>query len=257
MPKVSLTVLGSSAGMPQSGRANSGYVLAVDGKLIQFDCGGGVSASFRRAGLKPEQIESIIISHCHPDHISELPLYVQMLYMAERIEPLQIYLPEEAIPAVKEYFRACYLMPEKLPFEIDFVAIPTESNINLGDITIKPIPNRHLQGYRQLIEEYALENKMQSYSYRINIDNKSILYSADLGLEDDLFPHLENINLLVVESTHIDLEHLLKEAMTRGVGQIVLTHFTESYDTEQALTLARKIGFDNLLIACDGMQIDI
>lgn len=257
MPKVSLTVLGSSAGMPQAGRANSGYLLAVDERLIQFDCGGGVSASLCRAGFIPENVERIIISHTHPDHISDLPLYVQMLYLTGRLNPLQIHLPEEAVSQIKEYFRACYLMPEKLPFEIDFVSIPNESDIDLDGITIKPIPNRHLQGYRPIIKEYTLENKMQSYSYRIDIDDKSILYSADLGLEEDLFPYLEKIDLLVVESTHIDLKHLLEAATAYGVGRVVLTHFIESYDTEQALILARKTGFDNLLIARDGMRIEI
>jgi len=97
MSNVTFTILGSSAGMPQPLRGNSGYVLDVDGRLFQFDCGGGVSRAFRSAGFDPLQVDGIVISHTHPDHIGDLPLYIQMEYLAGRTELLTIHLPEEAL----------------------------------------------------------------------------------------------------------------------------------------------------------------
>jgi ribonuclease BN (tRNA processing enzyme) len=244
--------------MPHPDRINSGYVLDVDERLIQFDCGGGISHSFRRAGFDPLAVERFIISHTHPDHISDLPLYVQMIYLAGRVQgSLIIHLPAEAIDPITEYFRTLYLMPEKLPFTIEFVPIKDGEIIDLDEISIRPILNNHLKGNRQLVEEHDLANRMECFSFLIRIGEKSIIYSADLGSEHDISGHLKDIDLLVVESTHIDVEHLLLTTIDNNVGRIVLTHFNEDYDVDQALTMAQKMGVTNLSIAEDGMRIEL
>jgi len=257
MSKIAFTILGSSAGMPQPARINSGYVLEVDGRLILFDCGGGVSAAFRRAGFDPLAMERIFISHTHPDHISDLPLYIQVQYLANRREKIYIHLPAEVIDPLKGYFRALYLLPEKLPFEINLLPVSEETDIEADGITILPILNNHLRGYKEIIAEYNLPNKMQSYSFLIRINEKSILYSADLGSEKDILPHLKNLDLLIIESTHIDIAPLLYAVIENNVRRVVLTHFEEDYDTEKALVMAQKAGVADLLIAHDGMRIEL
>lgn len=256
MAKTVLTVLGSSAGMPQADRVNAGLVLAVDKRLILLDCGGGVSAAFRRNWFDPLAVERAVITHTHPDHISDLPLFVQMLYLAGRREPFVIHLPSEAMAAVQDYFRALYLLREKLPFEVEFLPIPREVDIQADGVVIHPIPNTHLQGYRPFIDEYHLSNKMQCYSLHITVGNTTLLYSADLGSEKDVFPYLENLDLLVIESTHIDVERLFEAVIEHNVRRVVLTHLTETYDGEAVLAAARKAGLDNVTIAADGMRIE-
>jgi ribonuclease Z len=255
--KVVLTILGSAAGMPQADRVNAGLVLAVDKRLILLDCGGGVSSAFRRNWFDPLAVERVIITHTHPDHISDLPLFVQMLYLADRRAPFVIHVPSEVLMAVQDYFQALYLLREKLPFEIEFLPIPKEIDIHAEGVAIHPIPNTHLQGYRQLIDEYRLSNKMQCYSLLITVANKTILYSADLGSEKDVIPHLRNLDLLVIESTHIDIERLFAAALENKVRRVVLTHLTETYDGEAALLAARKAGLDNVMLAMDGLRIEI
>ncbi len=257
MSKTAFTILGSSAGMPQPARVNSGYVLEVDSRLMLFDCGGGVSAAFRRAGFDPLAVERIFISHTHPDHISDLPLYIQMQYLADRREPIYIHLPAEVIDPLKGYFRALYLLPEKLPFEINLLPVSDGEDIDTDGITVRPIANKHLQGYREIIDEYNLPNRMQSYSFLIRINEKSILYSADLGSEKDILPNLKNLDLLVIESTHIDIARLPDAIIENNVGRVVLTHFEEDYDTGRAMALAQKAGLGNLLIARDGMRVKL
>lgn len=243
--------------MPQSDRVNSGYVLDVGGRLIQIDCGGGVSAAFRRAGFDPLDVERVVISHTHADHISDLPLFIQMQYLAGRREPIHVHLPQEAIAAVGDYCRALYLLPEKLPFAVDFLPVTAGSVMEVPPLTMLPIWNRHLNGYAPFVSEFGPANRMQCYSYLFRADGKTVLYSADLGSEEELFPYLSGIDLLVVESTHIDLERLLAETVRRGVKRVALTHFTEEFDIGQATVLARKAGAEGFLIAEDGMRIDL
>ena len=257
MAKVVLTILGSSAGMPQADRVNAGLVLTVGKRLILLDCGGGVSAAFRRNWFDPLEVERAIITHTHPDHISDLPLFVQMLYLADRREPFVIHLPSEVLMAMQDYFQALYLLREKLPFEIEFLPIPKETDIRAEGVTIHPIANTHLHGYKPLIDEYHLPNKMQCYSLLITVENKTILYSADLGSEKDVFPYLKNLDLLVIESTHIDIERLFQAVTLNKVNRVVLTHLTETYDGDAALAAAQKAGLGNVTLATDGMRIEV
>ncbi len=255
MADLFITVLGSSAGMPQADRINAGYVLAVNGRLIQFDCGGGISMAFRRAGFDPLAVDKIFISHMHPDHVSDLPLYIQLLYLAGRQEAIDIHLPPEAVEPTRDYFRALYLLPEKLPFPVNFIPILANEKIISELLSIQPIANSHLSGYAPFIKEFDLANRMQCFSFLIRVGDKSILYSSDLGSEDDIFPYLKNLNLLIVESTHIDVARVVSRAVDDGTGKIVLTHIAEHYDTGQAVMTAHKIGFPGLVIAHDGLKI--
>jgi ribonuclease Z len=257
MENVNLTILGSSSGMPQSSRANSGYVIIYQGIMIQVDCGGGVSSAFRKAGFDPLKVDSVLISHAHPDHISDLPLYIQMQYLAGRKEPLPIYLPEELVEPIPAYFRSVYLPLERMPFKLEFLPVPEGGVITMGDATVRPIPNNHLRKYQPIIEEFKLKSKMQCYSYLFEIAGKKILYSADLGSENDILAFLKGLDLLVIESTHIDVGKVLDAAIASNVRQVVLTHIAEEYDTESAVMSARKLGYDNLSIAYDGMRIEL
>ena len=82
MSDYNFTVLGTSSGMPQPGMACSGYVLRTGRELSLIDCGGGVSAAFAACNFDPLQVERVFISHTHPDHVSDLPLFIQMIYLA-------------------------------------------------------------------------------------------------------------------------------------------------------------------------------
>ncbi|MFH1699995.1 MAG: MBL fold metallo-hydrolase [Candidatus Zixiibacteriota bacterium] len=257
MVKIEFTILGSSAGMPQANRVNSGYILDVNGALYLFDCGGGVSSAFRRAGFDPPDVKSIVISHTHPDHISDLPLFIQMQYLADRKEPLDIYIPSEILQPIQDFFHALYLFPEKLPFEINFQPVNKGENINHESISIHPILNTHLIGHTDLINDFGLKNKMQCFSYLIHAGDKSIVYSADLGSEKDLGTYLTDVDLLVFESTHIEIASLIDMVMDYNVGKTVLTHLAEDFDTNSAVAQAEKAGYKNLLIAEDGMRVEV
>jgi len=261
MLSMSLTVLGSSAGKPQPNRANAGYLFSFGDDLILFDCGGGVSSSFLRSGFDPSRVRGIVISHTHPDHISDLPLFIQMIHLTgrEREErySADIYVPGEAQSAVQSYLNSVYLHREKLFLDYSLLAVPEDGTIGVGDVSIVPIRNGHLKGNADIIAEYGWKNKMQCYSYLIKLGHKSILYSADLGSEADIFPYLDDLDLLVVESTHIDIENLMRETVERDVKRLILSHFEAGYDIDRAAGIAQKLGVDNFSAASDGLRVGL
>jgi ribonuclease BN (tRNA processing enzyme) len=60
--------------MHAEGRGSAAYLLWYRGRAeILVDVGGGTSVALARAGVKPGELHTILISHLHPDHVADLP----------------------------------------------------------------------------------------------------------------------------------------------------------------------------------------
>ena len=66
-----LTVLGKSPAWQDAGGACSGYLVEDAGTALVLDCGNGVFAKLRAARDYTE-IDAVLISHLHADHILDL-----------------------------------------------------------------------------------------------------------------------------------------------------------------------------------------
>ncbi len=272
MARDSLTILGSSSGMPQAGRATSGYVLKVHNRLSLLDCGGGVCSSFVQCGFDPLAIEHIFVSHTHSDHACELPLVIQMVYLAGKTDKLDIYVPSEFVGPLKTYLTAVYLIEEKLPFTVDIEGYE-DGFVFSGDFRLKAIANRHLQGHAELISELKLPNKMQCHSFEVRVGEKSLFYSSDVFSFDDVRSHLNGKDYVILEATHINLDQFFQFAQTvkpavrqtspqrppggraDGVGRFVITHLGTAKEVAEIERRARETGLTNLVTAVDGMEL--
>lgn len=256
MPKSSIIVLGSSSGVPQAGRASSGYLLKTGDSATLFDCGGGVTMSFLQTGIDPLEIDRIFISHTHPDHVSDLPLMIQLIYLKGRTKPLEIFLPEEFVEIFKKYLNAVYLLVEKIPFELKIAGYGDGFKYE-GNLKIKAIGNSHLKRYAELVEEHNLPNKMMCHSFEIEFGDKSLFYSADIGEYAEIKTYLYNRDLAIVEAAHIDLEQFIADAPEFSTKTLVISHLGSVEDVAQIKELIQKAGLENVVIAEDGLEFEL
>jgi ribonuclease BN (tRNA processing enzyme) len=248
------TILGSSSGMPQADRACAGYLLNVDNDLSLIDCGGGVTSSFQRCGFDPLAVNRVFISHTHPDHCCELPQFIQMIYLSGRKDPLDIYLPEEFVKPFSAYLPAVYIIREKLPFELNLYGY-RDGFVYEDGFRLQAIGNQHLRGYADFVEKLQLPNRMQCHSFKIDLLGTTLFYSADIGDFDDIKSHLDGVDIVVMELTHVDLERFFEFAASSNVGRFIISHLGDAEETAKLSQLSDKAGLDNLVLAHDGFQI--
>ena len=254
---LSITILGSASGLPSSERNDSGYILEHDGRLALFDCGSGVRASFMKSAFDAANLEAIFISHMHPDHISDLPVFVQMLYLADRLEPLRIYLPEEAVRPVRKYLNTCYLFDEKLPFKLELKAIKNSIKIMNKKVLVKPIANHHLASNTEIIEASGYPNRMESYSFLIQSGDKKMLYSADLSTFEEIENYLDDLDLLLIETTHIDINRLPSVIKEKHIKKTVLSHIADEENSGiRDFVESHGLGAD-IVVADDNLTIKV
>lgn len=255
--KLRLNVLGSSAGNVSAERNSSGYLLTIDGSSVLFDCGSGICSAVKRLGVDPLSVQHVFVTHTHSDHTAELSLFVQMRYVTKEPGTLEIWMPEEAVEPFRKWLDTCYLFREKLSFNL--ILNPVANSIISLDkpkARIVPIPNRHFQDEAELIEKYNYPNKMQSFSYRFETDEKDILYSGDLWSLEDIEPHLKKLDLLIVESMHIDLATLPEMVEKYRIGKVLLTHIADP-ERARISEFAESAGAERFLVAEDGLELDI
>ena len=69
-----ITVLGKSPSWQDAGGACSGYLVADGDTRLLLDCGNGVFAKLREH-LQYTDIDAVLVSHLHADHILDLIPY--------------------------------------------------------------------------------------------------------------------------------------------------------------------------------------
>jgi ribonuclease BN (tRNA processing enzyme) len=257
--KCRITVLGSSSGMPSPARFCPSLLFQTENLNFLLDCGEGTSFSLQRNKIDPELIDSVFISHCHSDHLGGLFLFIQMFHLLQRRRSLRIFLPEEAVSGVKSFLQTCYLFPEKINPPLSLLPITTKFKFEEEGIIIKAHANRHLMSNQNVIDKLKYTNKMQSFCFVLNIVDKKIIYSGDIESSDDLAEIIDDADLLITECFHPQLDRLIPLMAEKRVKMAVFTHIPPELEEKQdeILLMAKKNGFEKLVMAYDGMVINI
>lgn len=85
--------LGTSSGKPTLRRNVSALAIVADGEWWLFDCGEGTQMQIARAGLSPQRLAGIFLTHLHGDHFNGLPGLLSTMAMDNRTQPLTLVGP--------------------------------------------------------------------------------------------------------------------------------------------------------------------
>ena len=86
---VRITVLGKSPAWQDAAGACSGYLVQADGLTLLMDCGCGVFGKLR-AHVEYWEVDVVLISHLHADHMLDLVPYASALTYAPRQQPVPV-----------------------------------------------------------------------------------------------------------------------------------------------------------------------
>ncbi len=254
----SLTILGSGSGIPQPDRACSGYLLKTGESLSLFDCGSGVASSFLRCGFDPARLDRVFISHAHSDHVSDLTVLIQMLHGLSVERRLDVFLPAEFVEPFEAYLNSVYLIRDRLRLDLAVEAY-AEGVVHQDDFKLTAISNTHIapSKFAEHIKRNNLPNRMQSYSFKIEVGERSLLYSADIGSLDDIVDHLSGVDFALIEATHIDMQQLFAPVREFNAGQYVLTHLGNKETLAQLQRQVVDSGLENAVFAEEGMRLEL
>lgn len=86
-----LIILGTSSAVPALDHENTHFVLKGDSDSVLVDCVGNTLLRLNKVGILPETLNHLILTHCHPDHISGVPSLLMSLWLMGRKKPMHIF----------------------------------------------------------------------------------------------------------------------------------------------------------------------
>ena len=212
-------ILGSGSGLPSLSKHLSSILVRSDNGLFLLDCGDGCSHLLLEQDVKADDLDAVLISHYHPDHVSGIFMLIQMLYLSGRTKPLDVFLPER-VEDFLGILRMFYTFPQKFAFPLTLHEI---TDVPKHYPHISCMVNDHLHGYEPIIKSLALSNGMMAYSIRISGASGDFVYSSDIGTTDSIKDLILGANTLIVDSGHPDPEQILR-LKDYILKRVILTH---------------------------------
>lgn len=277
-----LVVLGSKGGpaIRPGGPSPTASLLEIGGRRIVIDCGLGVSRGLVEVGMALPELDLVMITHLHSDHMLELGPLIHTAWTAGLKTPVEVWGPE-GTRAVWDGFLA------SLAYDID-LRIDDEGRPDIRDL----VQVREF-GEGLLIDSEGLKVEAlrvdhppvtECYALKISHEGRVIVFSTDTAYFPPLAEFAKGADILVHEAMHPDgvdrlvartgngdrlKAHLLAShtmaadagriATQAQAGHLVLNHLVPADDpqiTEADWARELSATWDGpLTIGCDGLSL--
>jgi len=290
-----VALVGTGGMMPLPNRWLSSVLLRYQGRLILFDCGEGTQISLRALGWGLKDIELILISHVHGDHVTGLPGLLLTLANSGRTEDVLIVGPQGFSGIVE---RLLVVAPH-LPFSVRYLELGGGECFEHAGLTITCAQAEHhvpCLGYRidvprgrRFLPERARElgvpvadwRRLQRGETVGGVSSEAVLgpprHGLSVGLVTDTRPTpflvqlISGVDLLVgegmygsdddqpraLERTHMTFREAAQLAASAGAKQLVLTHFSPSVvEPDSYVGNAREV-FPETIVGRDHLTLSL
>jgi ribonuclease BN (tRNA processing enzyme) len=243
-----LQFIGCGDAFGSGGRFNTCFHLVGRNINALIDCGATSLVSMNKLAISRNDIDTILFTHFHADHIGGLPFFIlEANYVLKRRAPLMLAGP----PGLKSHYAAIMenAFPGTQTMEWSFPLAFREFEIG----------ERNDVGHMQIIPLRVLHDERAGpcLGLRIEAEGKVIAYSGDSQWTDSLIEVGRNTDLFICEAYTRDkpiATHMALSLLERHLDQIrpkrlILTHMSNDM-------LARR-GEIKYETAEDGMVVEI
>lgn len=204
--------LGTSASAPSARRGLSALIVKHNEHRFLVDCGEGTQRQILQSGIGFKQLNRILLTHGHLDHILGLGGLMSTFMRWESIEQLEIFGGKSTIERVKILIYDVVLAGKKAPMPLYFREITPGVIVDEDDFTVTAFPVTHrgpdCLGYcfeekarRPFLAEKADELGVPFGPQRRDLVNGQPITLADgriIASEDVLGPLQRGTKLVVV-----------------------------------------------------------
>lgn len=226
-----LLILGTGGATATDKRDNTSFFVKSGDTKILIDCPGSIVHKLKRAGERPDEISTLLLTHIHPDHVYGLPSLVHSLMLVEK--KISIYGSPETIAFVATLLDLFELRKPQIRFRTVLISIePGEEKTIDGDIKVKAISTPH-------------HSSSLAYLLTMEGEKEKWLFSGDTPPHPPLWAEASLVDLLIHEASaphrffeaypelktvHTSSYELGYYAARAGVKRLIPCHFFGEVD---------------------------
>lgn len=217
-------ILFIGAGSPLS-RLQFNVSIVLNGHII-LEAPPGVDKQLLRYRVLPENIDLMLLSHLHGDHILGVPQYLHHIAFPGVNAELTIVGPKGTRSVIEK------IVDLTFPGELERL--------------VKNLTFIELEGEKGLIEEpypikyVELKHSVKNYGYIIRFDNASVGYTGDTTLCDNLYKLIEESDIVLIDTT---MDKTTK--LHLGVGDV--ENIAERFPEKKFFLVHRGREIDNII----------
>ena len=231
----SITLLGTGTCQIEMERRASSVLLTLDDTHILFDCGHGVIQRLLEAGVQHNQLEHVVLSHFHPDHVSDLvPLLQAGAWSRQNPRSTDIYIygptgVKRMVDGLLNVFGESSLRQPTYKIVVD--------EIKRGQFMIGP--------YRF---DFASLPPAGNHGLRFTYKGKRYAISGDSSFHKEEIAFLRDVHLAIIDAGHILDDEIVQLAVGSRAQVIVCSHLYRAIDARQLQTQAASRGYQGTIV---------
>ncbi len=266
-------VMGTGSGIPTLDHFGESIALSVGGSSYLFDLGEPIGPTIitdavaeyygvrrrrktrerdRQRSLDIYSVRAAFISHLHADHVSGLPMFLQVAHLWQKRDEsfrfqrgnrLEIHLPRMGMDVTREYLELIGL--GELRFDLEIKPLRSGRIYRDENVSVTALHNGHRLG--------------SSFSFVAKGKGRTFAYSGDTTLKD-LGKLLRGpVDLLVVECAHFQPEDLFDVLKKADVGKVLIAHLHPGLygRAGQLEKMGRSKVHERVWVAHDGMETEV
>ncbi|SFI41511.1 ribonuclease Z [Bosea sp. OK403] len=276
--RLAFTFLGTGAPPVSLRRAGPSHLVEAAGRKVLVDCGSGVSQRLVAAGHQGADIDLLIVTHEHSDHLVDFYQLIVSSWHQGRNRPWRVMAPAPALANMRAQYeafareRALRIAFEKRPdatgLEVFFEELRAGIVSGLGNLAIEAF----------LVDHKPVE---PAFGLCFSHGDSRIVFSGDTRLTLSLEQAAQGCDLLVcevfisnqmpvvagvrsaetvasVQSYHMTPEVVAGLALRAGAKALALTHLVPpAADTAALAREVRQAGYSGpLIIGEDLMRLE-
>lgn len=234
-------VLGTGTSVPSLKRSSSAYLVIHHDLKILVDAGPSVVRRLLECGYSVNDIDVIVITHFHVDHVADLPtfLFASNYGVSQRVAPLTLIGGQGMVRFYRQLLKLySWIKPQAYALTVKSLG---RGSMNLGDLSLRTAGVKH---------------NRESIAVRIDGPG-SVTFSGDTDYTRSLGSLAKGTDLLVVECSFPDrkvkghmhlplIERVVEDAKPK---KVMLSHLYPEWEYFRGILHAPYIlGEDNLEI---------
>jgi ribonuclease Z len=130
--KARTTLLGTGGPRPDPNRHGSAVAIQIGSDCLLFDAGRGVTTQLVRAGIQPQCVRTIFITHFHFDHIGNLGELLLTAWNNGRSQPLLVFGPKGIRKIINNLLDTIYA--SDISFRMTEAALTQDSLVDIREL---------------------------------------------------------------------------------------------------------------------------